>query len=43
MEKANIDWGSLGFAYQPTNARYVSDFKDGAWDEGSPPAAVRLC
>ncbi len=34
MEKANIDWGSLGFAYQPTNARYVSDFKDGAWDEG---------
>ena len=35
MEKKNIDWGSLGFAYMPTDKRYVSNFKDGAWDEGA--------
>lgn len=34
MEKQNIDWGNLGFAYCATNERYVSNFKDGAWDEG---------
>ncbi|MCQ2519853.1 MAG: branched-chain amino acid aminotransferase [Lachnospiraceae bacterium] len=34
MEKANIDWSNLGFGYIPTNKRYVSNFKDGAWDNG---------
>lgn len=34
MEKKNIDWGSLGFAYMPTESRYVSVYKDGKWDEG---------
>ena len=34
MEKKNIDWGNLGFSYMPTDYRYISDFKDGAWDEG---------
>ena len=34
MEKKNIDWGNLGFAYIPTDYRYVSEYKDGAWDEG---------
>ena len=34
MEKKNIDWANLGFAYQKTDARYVSNFKDGAWDDG---------
>ncbi|MGN1349509.1 MAG: branched-chain amino acid aminotransferase [Anaerovoracaceae bacterium] len=34
MEKKNIDWGNLGFGYMPTDMRYVSDFKNGAWDEG---------
>ena len=34
MEKKNIDWGNLGFGYIPTDFRYVSDFKDGKWDEG---------
>ncbi len=34
MEKKNIDWGNLGFGYVPTDYRYVSNFKDGAWDEG---------
>ena len=34
MEKMNIDWNNLGFAYMQTKARYVSDYKNGAWDEG---------
>lgn len=34
MEKKNIDWESLGFGYVKTDYRYVSNYKDGAWDEG---------
>lgn len=34
MEKINIDWGNLGFAYMPTKERFVAHYKDGAWDEG---------
>lgn len=34
MEKKNIDWGNLGFAYVKTDYRYVSNYKNGAWDEG---------
>ncbi len=34
MEKANIDWGNIGFGYIKTDKRYVSDYKNGAWDEG---------
>lgn len=34
MEKKNLDWSNLGFAYIQTDKRYVSNFKDGAWDEG---------
>ncbi len=34
MEKRNIDWANLGFGYIETDKRYVSNFKDGAWDEG---------
>ncbi len=32
MEKKNIDWQNLGFAYLETDQRYVSNYKDGAWD-----------
>lgn len=35
MEKKNIDWGNLGFGYIPTDKRYVSNYKNGAWDEGA--------
>ena len=35
MNKKNIDWANLGFGYIPTDARYVSQFKNGAWDEGT--------
>ena len=34
MEKKNIDWSSLGFGYVQTDLRYVSNYTDGAWDEG---------
>ena len=34
MEKMNIDWGNLGFAYMPTKERFVAHYKHGAWDEG---------
>ncbi|MBO5564644.1 MAG: branched-chain amino acid aminotransferase [Lachnospiraceae bacterium] len=35
MEKKDLDWGSLGFEYRVTDKRYVSNYKDGAWDEGT--------
>ena len=35
MEKKNIDWSSLGFGYVQTEYRYVSNYKNGAWDEGT--------
>ena len=35
MEKKNINWGELGFSYQQTEKRFVANFKDGAWDEGT--------
>ena len=34
MEKKNIDWSNLGFAYIETDQRYVSHYKNGAWDDG---------
>ena len=35
MEKKNIDWSNLSFGYIKTDKRYVSNFKDGKWDEGA--------
>ena len=43
MEKKNIDWGSLGFGYIKTDKRYVSNFKDGAWDEGGLTEDATVC
>ena len=34
MEKKNIDWSALGFGYIQTDKRFVSNYKNGAWDEG---------
>lgn len=34
MERKKIDWGNLGFDYIQTDKRYVSNYKDGQWDEG---------
>ena len=35
MEKKNIDWSNLGFGYIETEKRFVSNYKNGAWDEGA--------
>ena len=35
MEKKNIDWANIGFGYIQTDYRYVSQYKDGAWDDGA--------
>ena len=34
MEKKQIDWSNIGFGYVQTDKRYVSNYKDGKWDEG---------
>ena len=40
MEKKNLDWSSLGFGYIQTDKRYVSNYKNGSWDEDQ---RVRRC
>ena len=35
MANKDIDWHNLGFGYVKTDKRYVSNFKDGAWDDGA--------
>ena len=35
MTKKDIDWGNLGFGYVKTDKRFVSNFKDGKWDDGT--------
>ena len=35
MAKKNIDWSNLTFSYQPTDKRFVANYKDGKWDEGA--------
>ena len=32
--KKDLDWSSLGFGYIKTDYRYISNFKDGKWDDG---------
>lgn len=35
MAKKELDWANIGFGYVKTDKRFVSTFKDGAWDEGA--------
>lgn len=35
MGNKNLDWDNIGFGYVQTDKRYVSNYKDGAWDEGT--------
>ena len=35
MAKKDIDWENIGFGYRKTDWRYVSQYKGGAWDEGT--------
>ena len=32
--KKDINWKDLGFQYIKTDFRFLSEFKNGAWDEG---------
>lgn len=34
MSKKEMDWANIGFGYVQTEQRYVSNYKDGTWDEG---------
>lgn len=34
MVKKDLDWENIGFGYRITDKRYVSNYKDGAWDAG---------
>lgn len=34
MALKNLDWENIGFSYIKTDYRYVSDYKDGKWDDG---------
>ena len=34
MEKKDIDWANLGFGYVETDKRFVSNYTNGAWDDG---------
>lgn len=34
MDKKQLDWANIGFSYIQTDKRYVSNYKDGSWDEG---------
>ena len=35
MSKKEIDWSNIGFGYVQTDKRYVSNYKNGSWDEGT--------
>ena len=34
MAKKNLDWANIGFAYHVADKRFVSNYKDGKWDDG---------
>ena len=34
MGKKNLDWANIGFTYMVADKRYVSNYKDGKWDDG---------
>ncbi|MCR4902907.1 MAG: branched-chain amino acid aminotransferase [Butyrivibrio sp.] len=34
MGKKELDWANIGFSYIKTDYRYVSNYKDGKWDDG---------
>src|SRR5574344_1196452 len=34
VQKKDLDWGNLSFAYMKTDYSYVCNWKDGAWEQG---------
>ncbi len=46
MSKKDIDWGSIGFGYIPTEQRFVANYKDGEWTGGlstDPTVTISEC
>ena len=43
MERKNLDWENIGFAYRETDWRYVAAYKNGCWEEGHLTADSRIC
>ena len=37
----DLDWNTLGFSYVRTDERYLSHWRDGAWDAGTLTATLR--
>lgn len=35
MAEKELDWKNIGFNYRQTDKRFVSNYKDGKWDEGT--------
>ena len=35
MEKVDLDWSNIGFNYRTTSKRFVANYKDGKWEEGT--------
>jgi len=35
LEKKSLDWANLGFQYRNTDFRFVSEYQDGQWSDGS--------
>ena len=42
MEKQNIDWANIGFGDMPIGERFVANYKDGKWDNGSMTADTTI-
>lgn len=40
--KQNIDWANIGFGYMPIGERFVANYKDGKWDNGSMTADTTI-
>ena len=40
-KKVDIDWNNLGFEYIKTDFRYISNWKDGKWDDPSVLAVAK--
>lgn len=35
MAKKQMDWSSIGFGYMPADWRFVANYRDGKWEEGT--------
>lgn len=43
MERKNLDWENIGFAYRETDKRYVANYKNGIWEDGKLVSDSSIC